>query len=103
MFFLHEMERNISLHPSFFGSQVKEYLQNRLMEDVEGTCNGSYYIICVMDITDISPGRVVPGSAFAEYTIKYRTVAWRIFKGQTVRQSVGPSGVSNGLLMSVEG
>ena len=84
MFFLHEEERTITLHPSFFGSRATEYLTNRLLEDVEGTCNGSYYVICVMDIQGISEGRVVPGSAVAEYTIKYRTVVWRLFKGQSV-------------------
>ena len=84
MFFLHELERTITLHPSFFGSKVKDYLLNRLQEDVEGTCNGSYYIICVVDVSEWSEGRIVPGSGFAEYTVRYRTVVWRLFKGQTV-------------------
>ena len=84
MFFLYELERVISLHPSFFGPRVKEYLTNRLLEDVEGTCTGQYYIICVMDAYDISEGRVIPGSAVAEYTVHYRAVVWRPFKGETV-------------------
>ena len=74
----------ITLHPSFFGPRVKEYLTNRLLEDVEGTCTGQYYIICVMDAYDISEGRVIPGSAVAEYTVHYRAVVWRPFKGETV-------------------
>jgi len=85
MFFLYELERTITLHPSFFGPRVKEYLTNRLLEDVEGTCTGQYYIICVMDAYDISEGRVIPGSAVAEYTVHYRAVVWRPFKGETVR------------------
>ncbi|KAI9740593.1 MAG: DNA-directed RNA polymerase II subunit [Cirrosporium novae-zelandiae] len=84
MFFLYELDRVITLHPSFFGPRVKEYLVSRLLEDVEGTCTGTYYIICVMDAYDISEGRVVPGSAVAEYTIHYRAVVWRPFKGETV-------------------
>lgn len=65
------------------------------MEDVEGTCTGQFYIICVMDTDtqDFSEGRVVPGSAVAEYTVHYRAVVWRPFKGETVclpsRESVG--------------
>ena len=90
MFFLYELERVISLHPSFFGPRVKEYLTNRLLEDVEGTCTGQYYIICVMDAYDISEGRVIPGSAVAEYTVHYRAVVWRPFKGETV--SLGRGG-----------
>jgi len=84
MYFLYELERVITLHPSFFGPRVTEYLTNRLLEDVEGTCTGQYYIICVMDAYDISEGRVVPGSAVAEYTVHYRAVVWRPFKGETV-------------------
>ena len=84
MYFLYELERVITLHPSFFGPRVKEYLTNRLLDDVEGTCTGTYYIICVMDTYDISEGRVVPGSAVAEYTVHYRAVVWRPFKGETV-------------------
>lgn len=85
MFFLYELERTITLHPSFFGQKAKEYLQNRLFEDVEGTCTGSYYIICVIDVVDISEGKVLPGLGVAEYTMTYRTVVWRPFKGETVR------------------
>ena len=84
MFFLHELERTITLHPSFFGPKVEDYLKNKLYEDVEGTCTGSYYIICVLDSHDISEGRVASGSGLAEYTVHYRAVVWRPFKGETV-------------------
>ena len=84
MYFLYELERVITLHPSFFGPRVREYLTNRLLEDVEGTCTGQYYIICVMDAYDISEGRVVPGSALAEYNVHNRAVLWRPLKWETV-------------------
>ncbi|KAI9824231.1 MAG: DNA-directed RNA polymerase II subunit [Thelocarpon impressellum] len=84
MFFLCELERQISLHPSFFGPRVKEYLTTKLLEDVEGTCTGRYYIICVMDTYKVSEGRIMPGSGVAEFTVHYRAVVWRPFKGETV-------------------
>ena len=84
MFFLYELERTITLHPSFFGPRVSEYLTRRLLEDVEGTCTGQYYIITVVGINDISEGKVLPGSGIAEYTLRYSTVVWRPFKGETV-------------------
>ncbi|KAL8810574.1 MAG: hypothetical protein Q9223_003890 [Gallowayella weberi] len=84
MFFLRELEREITLHPSFFGPRTREYLTTRLLEDVEGSCTGQYYIITVLDTVTISEGRVVPGSGVAEYTIQYRAVVWRPFKGETV-------------------
>ena len=85
MFFLHRLERTITLHPSFFGPRIKEYLTNKLLQDVEGTCTGSFYIICCLDSFEFSEGRVVPGSAVAEYTVSYRAVVWRPFRGETVR------------------
>ncbi|KAL8760799.1 MAG: hypothetical protein Q9184_003039 [Pyrenodesmia sp. 2 TL-2023] len=84
MFFLHELERTVTLHPSFFGPRAKEFLKTRLYEDVEGTCTGQYYIVCILDSFIISEGRVVPGSGVAEYTIQYRAVVWRPFKGETL-------------------
>ncbi|CAF9921015.1 MAG: hypothetical protein GOMPHAMPRED_002202 [Gomphillus americanus] len=83
MFFLHERERTITLHPSFFGQHIKDYLSTRLLEDVEGTCEGFYYNICVLDIVDISEGRVLPSTALAEFIVRYRCVVWRPFKGET--------------------
>lgn len=84
MFFIHFLEHVLTLHPSFFGSHVKEYLTQKLLDDVEGVCTGDYYIVCVMDTYDISEGRVMPGSGLAEYTIMYRAIVWKPFKGETV-------------------
>jgi len=37
-----------------------------------------------MDTYDISEGRIMPGSGTAEFTVQYRAVVWRPFKGETV-------------------
>ena len=84
MFFLHELEQIITLHPSFFGPKVRQYLQDKLYKDVEGTCNGSFYTICVVDIVNFSEGKIVAGSGIAEYTVRYRCVVWRPFRGEAV-------------------
>ncbi|KAG6999253.1 DNA-directed RNA polymerase II subunit rpb7 [Physcia stellaris] len=84
MFFLQELERVIDLHPSFFGPRVKEYLTTKLFGDVEGTCNGQYYIVCVVDAFDISEGKVLAGSGKAQYTVRYRAVVWKPFKGEVL-------------------
>ena len=85
MFFLKEETKVVTLHPSFFGPNVKEYLINRLNEEEEGRCTGDHFVICVMDMVDIGDGRVIPGSGQAEYTIKYRAIIWKPFRGETVR------------------
>lgn len=88
MFFLHELQRSITLHPSYFGKNMHELVTGKLLKDVEGTCTGSYYIISIMDTTHISEGRILPGSGLAEFTVHYRAVVWRPFKGETVNHSL---------------
>lgn len=84
MFFLRYLEREISIHPSFFGNSVHERLQDHLYRELEGSCNGEYYIVCIMDIYNISAGKVRPGSGEAHFTILYRAILWKPFKGETV-------------------
>jgi DNA-directed RNA polymerase II subunit RPB7 len=84
MFFLRQLEREISIHPSFLNNQVSDRLKAQLYIDLEGSCNGEYYIVCIMDISSISPGRVRPGSGDALFTIQYRAILWKPFKGETV-------------------
>jgi len=54
------------------------------MKDVEGTCTGRYYIISILDTFQISEGKILPGSGLAEFTVGYKAVVWRPFKGETV-------------------
>ncbi|KAL6230413.1 RNA polymerase Rpb7 [Aspergillus navahoensis] len=96
MFFLKEETKVITLHPSYFGPNVREYLINRLNEEEEGRCTGDHFVICVMDMVDIGEGRVLPGNGQAEYTIKYRAIIWKPFRGETVDAlvtSVKPTGI----------
>lgn len=84
MFFLHELERTITLHPSFLGPNVHEYIEDRLKQDVEGIQIENYYIICVMDSQDKSEGRVLPGTGYIEYNVHFKAIVWRPFKGEIV-------------------
>ena len=84
MFFLKEEAKVITLHPSYFGPNMREYLITRLNEEEEGRCTGDHFVICVMDMVDIGEGRVMPSSGHAEYTIKYRAIIWKPFRGETV-------------------
>jgi hypothetical protein len=84
MFFLRYLEREINIHPSFFGNNVHDRLKDQLYADMEGSCNGEYYVVCIMDIYNISPGKVTPGSGEATFVILYRAILWKPFKGETV-------------------
>lgn len=87
MFFLKYLERDCNVHPTFFGKQIEENLRDQLYTDMEGTCNGEYYTICIMDIYKISAGKIHPGAGRADFTISYRAIVWKPFKGETVRHA----------------
>ncbi|RMD42654.1 hypothetical protein DV735_g2479, partial [Chaetothyriales sp. CBS 134920] len=96
MFFLEYLDRDISVHPTFFGKEIEQNLRDQLYRDMEGHCNGEYYIVCIMDIHNISPGKIQPGLGEAHFTINYRAILWKPFKGETIDcvvTSVKPQGV----------
>lgn len=89
MFFLKNLTREVTLHPSYFGRNMHELVSSRLLKDVEGTCTGRYFIISVMDTFDISEGKILPGTGLAEFTVNFRAVVWKPFRGETVRTLPG--------------
>lgn len=87
MFFLKDLSLTLTLHPSFFGPKINEYLRTKLLTEVEGSCTGKFgYIMCVLDCTDIDIGKgtILPGDGSAEFEVKYRAVVWKPFKGEVV-------------------
>ena len=100
MFFLKQMERTITLHPTYFGPRIRDYLIDRLKQDVEGTNLGNFYVLLILDNPEISEGRVVPSSGYAEYTMNYRAVIWRPFRGEVLDGVVG-SVVAHGFLVNI--
>ncbi|KAJ5899949.1 hypothetical protein N7495_004693 [Penicillium taxi] len=96
MFFLKQETKTISLHPSYFGPNMRDYLTARLHEEEEGRCTGEYFVIAVMDTVEVGDGRVIPSDGNAEYNIQYRAIIWKPFRGETVDAivtSVKPTGI----------
>lgn len=88
MFFIKDDERLISLHPSFFGPNTKTYLKEQLLNDIEGTIQNDYFVVCVLDGLQFSAGKIVPSSAFAEYKVHYKALVWKPYKGEVVCECV---------------
>lgn len=63
---------------------MRDYLISRLHADVEGVCTGQYFIICVIDHEQITLGKIIPGRGDAEFTINYKAIVYRPFRGETV-------------------
>jgi DNA-directed RNA polymerase II subunit RPB7 len=85
MFFVKELSRTMTLHPSFFNPTIRDILYNELIRAVEGTLQGDYYVICIFDTSiHISEGFVIPGTGRVEYTVDYRAVCFKPFRGEVV-------------------
>ncbi|KAF9380072.1 DNA-directed RNA polymerase II subunit [Podila verticillata] len=79
------LSHTINLHPSYYGPHMKEFLLRNLHGDVEGTCSGKVgFIICVLTVTNISPGKVLPGSGLAEFVVQYQAIVFKPYKGEVV-------------------
>lgn len=88
MFFLRYLTREMTMSPALFAKDMAQILKEQLYRQMEGDCNGEFYTICILDVTDISKGKVLPGTAEAMFTLSYRAIVWKPFRGETV--SLGP-------------
>ena len=85
MFFLKRLEHEITLHPKYFGRKMNRILLQKLHAEVESTCTGRYgYIVCVTTVDSVSKGRVMEGTGMATFTVKYRAIVFRPFKGEVL-------------------
>ena len=84
MFFTLTRTHPIYLHPALFGPSLKSYIHSSLLSEVEGTCDGHYYTIAVLDITHVSGGRVRSGVGKAEFRVEYEALVWKPFIGEVV-------------------
>ncbi|KAK5117579.1 hypothetical protein LTR62_005001 [Meristemomyces frigidus] len=84
MFFVKTLEDHLTLHPSFFGSQAKQYVTDLLYTQNEGKNTGVMMIIAIIDVLDISEPKIMPGTGYAMYDISYRAIVWRPFRGEVV-------------------
>lgn len=98
MFFLKELEKVIQLHPSYFGPLIRSHIHRELLTKEEGSNTGKYTIVCILDSFDISEGQVIPGSGSAEYTVHYKAIVWRPYKGE-VMDGVVTSVISAGFFV----
>lgn len=96
MFFIMELQHSMKLHPSYFGPNIRQFLRQKLIADVEGTCDGQYgYIICVLDDNDlrIPPGKIMAGQGSAEFRVLYRAIVWKPFKVGFAQGGLGPPSI----------
>ncbi|KAJ2721631.1 DNA-directed RNA polymerase II subunit [Coemansia sp. Benny D115] len=85
MFFHKKLSHTITLHPSFLGPRMREFVTKRLYQDVEGTCTGRYgYIVAVVAILEIQMGKIIPGQGSAEFEVKYSAILFKPFRNEVM-------------------
>lgn len=85
MFYLLQREKELNLHPRFFGPKLLDTLTSQLRAEVEGTCDGEHgYIVAVLQITDKSKGLLKDSTGFACYNVKYTCMVLRPFRGEVI-------------------
>ncbi|TPX37951.1 hypothetical protein SeMB42_g06779 [Synchytrium endobioticum] len=101
MFVLRNMTHMLHLHPRYFGSELKQVVEKKLKEDVEGTCSGRFgYIIMVVEVTDPGAGVLVPTTGYAEFKIVYKALLLKPFKNEVLDGTVIACN-KNGFFMEV--
>ncbi|GAX74602.1 hypothetical protein CEUSTIGMA_g2050.t1 [Chlamydomonas eustigma] len=86
MFYLLTLHRDLDVHPKNFGKHMRDIIERKLIDEVEGTCNGRYgYVVCVNKILSVSKGVIrQDGTGFATFKVKYLAVVCRPHKGEVI-------------------
>lgn len=85
MFYLLEREKELNLHPRFFGPKLLDTLMAQLRAEVEGSCDGDYgYVVAVLQIIKKGKGRLKDTTGFASYDVTYSCLVLRPFRGEVM-------------------
>ncbi|CAN0910776.1 DNA-directed RNA polymerase II subunit RPB7 [Linum grandiflorum] len=89
MFFHIALERNMQLHPCYFGRNLRDNIASKLMKDVEGTCRGKHgFVVAVTGIEEVGKGLIRAGTGLVTFPVKYQCVMFRPVKGEIVEAVV---------------
>lgn len=85
VFYLVELNKELEVAPRFFGPKLREEIDRRLRQEVEGTCNGKYgFVLSVLNVIDTGKGLVREGTGSAVFDLKYSCICFKPFKGEVL-------------------
>jgi DNA-directed RNA polymerase II subunit RPB7 len=85
MFFHVPLEKNMLLHPRFFGPKLRDTLTQQLLQDVEGRCDGKNgFIVAVTKVEPKGAGEITSGSGSVKFPVQYHALVFRPFKGEVL-------------------
>ena len=60
------MQKELLLWPRHFGPKLREYLVEKLISSVEGSCSGRYgFVVCVTEVFETGKGKIREGGGLA--------------------------------------
>ena len=64
------MQKELLLWPRHFGPKLREYLVEKLISSVEGSCSGRYgFVVCVTEVFETGKGKIREGGGLATFPI----------------------------------
>ncbi|KAG1662200.1 hypothetical protein FOA52_015826 [Chlamydomonas sp. UWO 241] len=86
MLYLLNLVKDLDVHPKHFGKNLRDVIEAKLIDEVEGTCHGKFgYVVCVNKFNDIAKGKVrQDGSGFAVFKVSYMAIVCRPYKGEVL-------------------
>lgn len=102
MFFLKEMEHEVTLAPRYFASGIKDLIRYALYRQLEGVCYGKHgYIVAIVGIRNVSRGVLRDNSGAllatqgtmalagtATYRVRFQAILFRPFRGEVLDATI---------------
>jgi DNA-directed RNA polymerase II subunit RPB7 len=83
MFFHITLEKFLSIHPRYLGPNLKRTLEDKLHEEIEGTCSGRYgFIITVTSIDNWGLGQIEETTGFVVFPVKFKAIVFKPFRNE---------------------
>lgn len=104
MYFVKKLRRDILLEPQFLGSKLRDYVKQRIFNDLEGQCLGKHgYVISVMDVKneDITPGMIDNDTGSVNVIVWYSVILLRPFRNEVMDTVVCMASDETGFLAKV--
>lgn len=87
MFYVKDFTHIIHLNACYLGPNIQSLLKDYLYKTIEGSCTSSGYIISVLDIEDVSEGKISL-DGLTKFNIKYKALVLRPFKDEIIEATV---------------
>uniref|UniRef100_A0A7R9YT63 DNA-directed RNA polymerase II subunit RPB7 n=1 Tax=Chlamydomonas euryale TaxID=1486919 RepID=A0A7R9YT63_9CHLO len=86
MFYVLYLAKDLDVHPRHFGKNLRDEIERKLNDEVEGKCHGKYgYVVCVISVSSIGKGKIrQDGTGYATFKVHYSAVVCRPYIDEVV-------------------